>query len=94
MIITESGTSIEGKPFCILRWEDENGEEKGAAQMSPDELRAFASRCLETAEAAETDAMMLLYMTKKIGISKEQFGGMLATLREFRSKARAKAGDE
>ena len=93
MIVTESSTTVDGKPFCIVRWEDLDGENIVQGQMSPDELREFGMRCMETAEAAETDAMMLRYFTQKIGIEIGQFGQVLIDLREFRGAARTSAGD-
>ena len=83
-ILTESGTTPEGKPFCVVKWEGD----APAGQMSPDEMRQFGLHCIETAEAAETDAMMLLYFTEKVGIEVEMFGQVLSDMRVFRDEAR------
>lgn len=83
-IFTESGTTLEGKPFCVVRWDGEAQE----GQMSPDEMRQFGLHCLEAAEAAETDAMMLKYFTEKVGIDEQMFGQVLKDLRVFREEAR------
>ena len=93
MIVTESATTVDGKPYCVIKV-DVDGAVRNLGQMSPDEMRRFAMHCFVTAEAAETDAMILKFMTEEVGIDLPEFGKMLGELREYRGMARIEAGDE
>jgi hypothetical protein len=88
MIVTTSGVTIEGKPFCTLAWGKETG------QMSPDEMRQLARTFMEVAEAAESDAAMLLLLRHDVGISTEKIAGLLKLMRDRRDQARQLSGDQ
>lgn len=66
MIKTKSAVNPEGKPFVIVAWGDESG------QLDPDEARRFGLSMIETAEAAESDAMFFWFCREKLGMSLEK----------------------
>lgn len=51
-------------------------------QMSPEEARQFAHSIFEAAEAAETDAFLMEWLEKRIGIDTDE--GKVAVLADFR----------
>lgn len=62
----ESGISVfDRQPFVALYWGDER------CQMSPAEVRAHALRLLETAEAAESDAL-LYRVLDRLGLTEDE----------------------
>ena len=58
-------------------------------QMSPDDARALAHNLLECAEAADSDAFLMSFMKRKIGIDQKSLAGILLQFRNWRDKQRA-----
>ena len=77
-IIAESIVSqATREPFVKLSWDTTTQQ----AQLTPEQARQLSSAILESAEAAEQDAFLIWFLTKKIG-SDDALA--TATLREYR----------
>ncbi len=67
-------------PYVQLKWGKEG------CQMSPEEARAHAYAILDAANAAETDAIMVRFMSDRVGLEAEQYGQVLQDFRLYREK--------
>ena len=74
-----------GEPIVVLRWYDHSG------QLTPAEARLHALHILEAADAAESDAFLLDFCRKKIGMELEQSAKMLIAFREYRDEQEEKS---
>lgn len=83
----QSGVNKKNEPFVQLI---HNGQV--LCQMSPNEARDHAISILESAEAAETDAFLIQFVTKKIGIGATESVAMMAAFREFRQSQGKRTG--
>lgn len=79
-LFVHSGVTNNLRPFVHLAWGGERG------QLTPDELRTYAFSLLAAAEAAESDSMVLRFVTEKAAIPLDLLGGMLTELRRYREE--------
>ena len=85
MIRTESYVSNEDhQAYVRFLW----GEEKG--KLTPKEARDFALTILEAADAAESDAFIVNFMTEQVKADAVAAVKILREFREFREAARNK----
>jgi hypothetical protein len=76
------------RPFVQFRW----GEQ--GCQLTPSEARQHAYGILDAANAAESDAMMVLFLQEKVGLEGVSIAAILQDFRGFREKLnRLKASD-
>ena len=69
------------RPFVQLRWGDQG------CQLTPDEARQHAYSILNAANAAETDAIMVLFLREKVGLKDGvNIAAILNDFRELRGK--------
>jgi hypothetical protein len=59
-----------------------------AAQMTPDEARQFALSILQAAEAAEQDAFIMDFATKKMGLDDGHGAALVNEFRVYRGQER------
>lgn len=78
------------KPMVSIYWP----KDVEAAQLTPDEARAFALSILVSAEAAEQDAFMMAFASKKIGLQDAEAAQFLNGYREWRTESPATAGGD
>lgn len=72
-ILTESGCTVEGKAFVVVRWADEVG------QLSPAAARTLGLQIIMAADAAEHDAAMHRALAPVLGV--EAIAGLLVRMR-------------
>jgi hypothetical protein len=78
-LLTESGVSLEGDAFCILRWGD-----KHVGCLTPDEMRQLGLVMMAAAEAAEQDAGVVRLM-QGMGWGNREIAAFLMKIRESRA---------
>lgn len=76
-------SAVTGKPFVHLAWGGERG------QLSCAEARLHGLAVVETAEGAEMDAIVIGWLTAKVGMSITEALPMLGDLRALREEIRA-----
>jgi hypothetical protein len=81
----QSGVNMRGEPFIQLTL-----NENVIGQFTPAEARDFARTILEAAEAAETDAFLMQWVTQQVGAGPEQAAGLLADFRRYREELTGK----
>lgn len=59
-------------------------------QVSPAKARQLAGMLLECAEAAEGDALIMTFATRKLGMTEQQSGQLLLLFRDERRKREAR----
>jgi hypothetical protein len=79
------------KPYVQLMVTYDDGMEELLTQWTPAETRCHAVRLCRIAEAAEADAFMVDFLTKKIGIELRNTGGVLEDFREYRRQRMAES---
>ena len=72
------------KPMVSIYWPST----QDAAQMTPDEVRTFALSLLQSAEAAEQDAFLMDFATKKLGVDDAGGAQLVNEFREWRGQER------
>lgn len=83
----QSGVNSKGEPFVQLLL-----NERIIGQMSPEEARDHARAITEAAEAAEQDAFIFDWVTRKVGSAPEQAAGLLQDFRAYRLERTGKRG--
>lgn len=78
---SQSGVNAKGEPFVQLTLEG-----NVIAQFTPSECRDFAHVLIEASEASETDAFMMQFVQKKLGVGRDHAGAVLIELRKFREE--------
>jgi hypothetical protein len=77
----QSGVNKAMEPFVQLILDN-----NVIAQMTPEECRDHARTMYEAAEAAETDAFLMQWATKVVGVGVEEAGRLLVEMRLFREQ--------
>jgi hypothetical protein len=81
MLESLSGVSLfTGEGFVTLMWNKQRG------QLDPNEARQLALNILATADAAESDAAVFAELTGKVGLTKDDAGLFIVSLRERRGE--------
>jgi hypothetical protein len=74
----------DGKPYVQFKYGKD--EDPLKFQLSPDEAREHANKITEVAFAADADAFLVDFLTKKIGVEMSAAVGLLKEFREWREK--------
>jgi hypothetical protein len=83
--VTSIVSSRTKEGIVQFKWNAEDG------QLTPDEARAHALGIIEAAEAAETDAFLVEFLTTKL---KTTFETAIVILRDFRAFREARQKDK
>jgi hypothetical protein len=78
-----SGVNVRGEGFVHISMEVGNGR-KAVLQANTAEAREISRHIAEAAEAAETDAFLVQFFTRKLNLSIEQAGAFLMDFRAWR----------
>jgi hypothetical protein len=82
---TQSGVNSKGEPFVQLVL---GGRIIG--QFASSEARQFGMNMIESAEASETDALLLRYLTKRLDLDLNRAGQALIDFRMYRTELTGK----
>lgn len=86
-ISTQFGAATR-EGVVLLRWG------AMAGRLSPDEARAHAARILEAATAADSDAILVRFLTDRLGQSIDTAAAILQDLRQLRESLRGGGGKD
>lgn len=78
-----SGVNVREEGFVHITMEVGNGR-KAVLQASTAEAREISRHIAEAAEAAETDAYIVQFFTRRMNLSIEQAGAFLVDFRKWR----------
>jgi len=81
-----SGVNQRGEPFIQLAKVQKSGKRELIGQFTPAEVRDCAVNGLEAAEAAQSDAFIMQYLQREMGLGLPQTAAFIAAFRDYRAK--------